>query len=43
MSGSLDDPKINVNPLAAITPGILRKIFSLGGGEPVPEQPPPKE
>lgn len=44
VSGALDDPKISVNPLAAITPGILRKIFSIGaGGEAVPEQPRPKE
>jgi uncharacterized protein YhdP len=43
MTGALDDPKIGVNPLAAITPGILRKIFSIGTGEPVPEMPFPRE
>ncbi len=29
-SGSLDDPKFNVNPLSALAPGILREIFGPG-------------
>ncbi|MFN0042947.1 MAG: AsmA-like C-terminal domain-containing protein [Alphaproteobacteria bacterium] len=37
MRGPFDDPKIGVNPLAALTPGILRNVFSIfdggGGGE----------
>lgn len=28
MSGKADDPKVRVNPLSALTPGFLRKIFS---------------
>jgi hypothetical protein len=46
VSGSLDDPDVAVNPLSALTPGIIRRIlFGFGGenngGEPVPgpEQP----
>ncbi len=30
VSGSLDDPKVTVNPLSALTPGLLRKLFDLG-------------
>ncbi|MFQ3622925.1 MAG: AsmA-like C-terminal region-containing protein, partial [Acetobacteraceae bacterium] len=32
--GSFDDPEVSVNPLAALTPGILRGLFGLfeGGG-----------
>ena len=29
IDGPLDDPKVNVNPLAAITPGFLRGLFSM--------------
>lgn len=29
-SGPGDDPKISVNPLSALTPGFLRRIFDLG-------------
>lgn len=29
-SGSSDDPRILVNPLSALTPGFLRRIFDLG-------------
>ena len=45
MRGPFDDPKIGVNPLAALTPGILRNVFSIfdsGGGEaggPLPGRP----
>lgn len=30
--GSLEDPKVSVNPLAALTPGFLRKVFDIFGG-----------
>ena len=29
MSGTIDDPKILVNPLSALTPGFLRKVFGV--------------
>jgi hypothetical protein len=29
VSGPLDDPKVSVNPLAALTPGFLRGVFKL--------------
>jgi hypothetical protein len=32
--GSLDDPSVSVNPLAALTPGFLRGAFGLFGDEP---------
>jgi hypothetical protein len=47
-SGSLDEPKIAVNPLAMLTPGIFRRIFeggipsaphSVPGGEAPPKAP----
>ncbi len=31
-SGPIDDPKISINPLAALTPGILRNLFNLFKG-----------
>lgn len=30
MQGPLDDPRVSVNPLAALTPGFLRGLFGLG-------------
>ena len=30
ISGSTSDPRVTVNPLSVVTPGILRKIFTLG-------------
>lgn len=40
-SGSSDDPKILVNPLSALTPGFLRRIFDLGDlAEKPPASPP---
>jgi hypothetical protein len=39
--GSLDDPRVSVNPLAALTPGILRGLFGLfdgAGAAPVPDR-----
>lgn len=32
MRGPMDDPKITVNPLAALTPGFLRKVFGIFEG-----------
>ena len=32
MSGSIEDPDVNINPLMALAPGILRKIFGAIGG-----------
>ncbi len=31
ISGKSDDPEVTVNPLAAFAPGILRRIFEMGG------------
>lgn len=31
MSGSTDDPKVTVNPLSALTPGIFRNVFDIFG------------
>lgn len=33
INGPLDDPTISINPLAALAPGIFRKIFSVMGGK----------
>ncbi|PCJ34994.1 MAG: hypothetical protein COA93_03800 [Alphaproteobacteria bacterium] len=33
ISGPLDDPQININPLAVLAPGIFRKIFTAIGGK----------
>ncbi len=32
ITGSMSSPTLNVNPLSAIAPGFLRKIFGAGGG-----------
>jgi hypothetical protein len=34
-SGSIDDPEVSINPLAALTPGLLRNLFEIfrGGSE----------
>ena len=32
VSGKLASPDVSVNPLSAIAPGFLRKLFSAGGG-----------
>jgi len=39
LRGPLDDPQVSVNPLAALTPGILRGIF--GSSLPMPDAPAP--
>jgi hypothetical protein len=33
MTGKLDDPKVDANPLSALAPGFLRALFSGGGGD----------
>ncbi|MDV7339421.1 DUF3971 domain-containing protein [Terasakiella sp. A23] len=38
VTGSLDDPDVSVNPVSALAPGFLRRLFQLGDGD----QPPPK-
>ena len=44
MRGPSDDPSVLVNPLTAVTPGFLRKLFNIFDGTPIvppPEQPAP--
>jgi hypothetical protein len=31
VTGKLSDPKVQINPLSALTPGVLRDVFGLGG------------
>jgi hypothetical protein len=31
ITGSMSSPALNVNPLSAVAPGFLRKIFGAGG------------
>ena len=41
MTGSLDEPKVSVNPLAVLAPGFLRTLFNVlfeGEPGPAPEQ-----
>ncbi len=33
MTGKLDNPKVDANPLSALAPGFLRALFSGGGGD----------
>jgi hypothetical protein len=43
LSGSIDDPSVSVNPLSALAPGALRRLFAapdFSGGE-MPPQPAP--
>lgn len=40
--GSLDDPSVSVNPLAALTPGVLRRFFDIFKDAPPPAAPAPK-
>jgi hypothetical protein len=40
VAGSLDDPKISVNPLSTLAPGFLRKLFLFEPGNPAPDQTP---
>jgi hypothetical protein len=34
ITGAMSSPTLNVNPLSAVAPGFLRKIFGAGGGPP---------
>ena len=38
LSGSVDNPRVMVNPLSALAPGILRRIFEFGLAGPRQEQ-----
>src|SRR5207247_1131817 len=38
LSGATADPQVTVNPLAALTPGILRQLFAPIVGLPSPQQ-----
>jgi len=40
IAGPVSDPKITVNPLSALAPGILRKLFLFDAPEPTPAPPP---
>lgn len=40
VSGSLDAPTLTVNPLSAIAPGFLRRLFEAGGAPPYRAPPP---
>jgi hypothetical protein len=42
-SGALDDPRISVNPLSAIAPGVLRNLFLFEGNSATPTTPPGKD
>ncbi len=42
VSGPLKNPKISVNPLSMLTPGVLRKLFDIGNQAPRPEDEKPK-
>jgi hypothetical protein len=35
LSGPLASPKVSINPLSALTPGLLRGVFGFGGGHAV--------
>jgi len=41
VAGKLGSPDVSVNPLSAIAPGILRKLFSAGGGDSFADGVPP--
>ncbi len=40
VAGAMSAPNISVNPLSAIAPGFLRKLFGAGGGDPTTAQAP---
>ncbi len=40
VAGAMSAPNISVNPLSAIAPGFLRKLFGAGGGDPTAAQAP---
>lgn len=37
ITGATDDPKIGVNPLSVLTPGIIRKLLFEGASDPTPQ------
>jgi uncharacterized protein DUF3971/AsmA-like protein len=39
IAGPVSDPKITVNPLSALAPGVLRKLFLFNAPTPTPEPP----
>ena len=39
VAGPLNDPKLSVNPLSALAPGVLRKLFLFEPGNPAPAAP----
>lgn len=41
VAGTLDDPRVSVNPLSMFAPGFLRNLFFLGPSEPAPKPTPP--
>jgi hypothetical protein len=41
IDGSLDDPKVSINPLSTIAPGFLRNLFGAGGTSPTGTDPKP--
>jgi len=41
VAGPLNDPKLSVNPLSALAPGVLRKLFLFEPGNPAPAAPAP--
>jgi len=43
ITGGLDNPDVSVNPVSALAPGFLRKLFQLGDGDeaPTPSPKPP--
>jgi hypothetical protein len=40
IAGPVSDPKITVNPLSALAPGILRKLFLFDAPSATPASPP---
>jgi len=41
LTGNIDDPDVDVNPLAALTPGVLRNIFDIFEAPPATDEKPP--
>jgi hypothetical protein len=40
--GTMNEPKFIVNPVSALAPGFLRRIFEIGGNYPEPGQKKPR-
>lgn len=43
VAGAADDPKVTLNPLSALAPGVLRKLFLFEAPEPAKSTPQPAE